>query len=73
MNIPYFSTITTPEELIVICIMLLFIGITSYVVYGTTMIDSNKLPTNLETALILVISIFVSIFFFWLIIGDSVS
>lgn len=70
MNIPYFSIITTAEQLIGICVMLLFITIMSYVAYIDVIIN-NKFPTKLETTLIIIISISISIFFFWLMVGDS--
>lgn len=64
MNIPYFSIIARPKELIIVYIIMLFVMIISHAIY-IVIISDNKFIIKLETALIIIISIFTTILFLW--------
>lgn len=70
MDIPYFSSINMPGSLIVGCLLLVFVGCLSYMSY---IFVFENLPTKLKSILIVIIPMFLTICFIWVLIGDSIS
>jgi len=72
MNIPYFSLITTPGQMVVWCLTLIFVGCLSGMA-SLVATDYKKSPSKLEISLWIIIAILGYIFLTWIFIGDSVS
>lgn len=66
MNVPYFSIITSPVSLIVGCLLLVFIGLFSYLANEMYYLSNKKLsykkPTKVSLSLWITIPIFSALF-----------
>lgn len=66
--IPYFSIIDTPIKIIILCLVLALATAMSFLCH---MFCMERVPTKLETVLLIVVPAVAIMFLVWLLIGDS--